>query len=267
MLKFNSRKTSFLSYSQHSSMLLFALMMILLLPACSAVPPREAADAEPAMHDVNDIVKKDVVYPIDVYDPWVNMNRHIYIFNAHMDDYVLITVLDAYQEYIPNFLRRGIHNFYSNLTSFEHIVNSGLQLNAEATVNNGLRFTSNSTMGVLGIFDVATGMDFPEMKEDFGQTLGYWGVGNGPYIILPLLGPSNLRDTTGIAIDVFIVSDFLLDEVGMNGNEGWLYFYYIMYGVDARAKVPFRYYESGSPFEYETIRLLYTQSRKVLIGE
>jgi len=246
---------------------LLLMVVIILLQACSAVPPQEAINAEPAVHDVNDIVKKDKVYPIDVYDPWEDMNRNMYIFNAHMDDYVLIPVLDAYQKYVPHFLRQGIHNFYSNLTSFEHTVNSGLQLNAEATVNNGLRFISNSTMGILGIFDIATGMGFPEMKEDFGQTLGYWGVGDGPYIVLPLLGPSNLRDTTGIAVDFFIVSEYLLDEVGMNQNEGWLYFYYIMYGVDARAKVPFRYYENGSPFEYETMRMLYTNGRRVLIAE
>ncbi|MCU7938482.1 MAG: VacJ family lipoprotein [gamma proteobacterium symbiont of Bathyaustriella thionipta] len=242
-------------------------VVLLLLSACSAVPPQEAAHEEPAMHPVSDIVKDDVIYPIDVYDPWEGMNRHIYIFNAHMDDYVLLPVLEAYQNYVPFFLRRGIHNFYSNLTSFEHTVNSGLQLNGEATANNGLRFLSNSTIGLFGVFDVATGMGFPEMKEDFGQTMGYWGVGEGPYIVLPLLGPSNLRDTTGLATDFFIISDFLLNETGMNGNEGWLYFYYMRYGVDARAKVPFRYYESGSPFEYETMRLLYTSGRKVMIGE
>jgi len=245
---------------------LLLMMVIILLQACSAVPPQEAANAEPAVHDVNDIVKKDKVYPIDVYDPWEDMNRHTYIFNAHMDNYVLLPILNVYQKYVPEFLRKGVHNFYNNLTSFNHTVNSGLQLNGEATANNGLRFISNTTIGILGIFDVATGMGFPEMKEDFGQTLGYWGVDEGPYIVLPLLGPSNLRDTTGIAIDI-VINDIFMDEVGMNGNEGWLYFYYMMYGIDARAKVPFRYYENGSPFEYETMRMLYTNGRRVLIAE
>ncbi|MBE9525871.1 MAG: VacJ family lipoprotein [Proteobacteria bacterium] len=245
---------------------LLLMVVILLLQACSAVPPQEAVNAEPAVHDVNDIVKKDKVYPIDVYDPWEGMNRHTYIFNAQLDDYVLLPILNVYQRYVPDFLRQGVRNFYSNLTSFVHTINSGLQLNTESTANNGLRFISNTTIGVLGIFDVATGMGFPEMKEDFGQTLGYWGVGEGPYIVLPLLGPSNLRDTTGIAVD-FAFNDILLNEFGMNGNEGWLYFYYMMYGIDTRAKIPFRYYESGSPFEYETIRMLYTNGRRVLIAE
>jgi len=109
-------------------------------------------------------------------------------------------------------------------------------------------------------------MDFPEIKEDFGQTLGYWGVDEGPYIILPLLGPSNLRDTSGFVVD-FAVTTWLTDDVfGMNGNGGWLVFYYIMTGVDARAKTSFQYYQSGSPFEYELIRWLYTSGRQAMIA-
>ena len=194
------------------------------------------------------------------------MNRNIYIFNAQLDRYVLLPVVDVYQQYIPYFLRQGVHNFFTNLTSINHTINSALQINGEATLNNGLRFVSNTTLGLLGVLDVATPMGFPEMKEDFGQTLGRWGAGDGPYIVLPLLGPSNLRDTTGRVGD-FVISSWYLDELGMNGDSGWAAFYYIMNVIDTRAHTPFRYYQSGSPFEYETVRLLYTSSRNAMIAK
>lgn len=261
MLTINTFKADFRSH-RHVFML---LIIVLLLPACSAVPPQEAVDAEPPMHPVDSIVKEDVEYAVDIYDPWEGMNRNIYIFNAELDRYVLLPVVNVYKGYVPFFVRQGVHNFFSNLTSINHTINSALQLNGEQTVNNGLRFISNTTIGIGGIFDIATQMGFPEIKEDFGQTLGYWGVGDGPYIVLPLFGPSNLRDTTGLVGDTAIIS-WYLDELGMNGNEGWLYFYYIMNAVDTRAHTPFNYYQSGSPFEYETIRWLYTSSRNAMIG-
>ena len=242
------------------------LSAIILLPACSAIQPQESVDAEAAIHPVDSIVKEDIEYAIDVYDPWEGMNRGTYIFNAKLDRYVLVPVVDVYRGYVPFFLRQGVDNFFSNIASFNHTFNSALQLNGETTVNNGLRFISNTTMGIGGIFDIATGMGFPEIKEDFGQTLGYWGAGDGPYIILPFFGPSNLRDTTGLGVD-FVVTTWLTDDVfGMNGNGGWLIFYYIMTGVDARAKTSFHYYQSGSPFEYETIRWLYTSGRQAMIA-
>jgi phospholipid-binding lipoprotein MlaA len=262
MLKLDSVKTRISSLAY----VLMLLLALVILPGCSALQPQEPADAEPALHPVNSIVKDDVVYTVDIYDPWEGMNRNIYIFNTQLDRFVLNPVAQVYKEYVPFFLRDGIHNFYSNLTSINHTFNSALQLKGEATVNNGLRFISNTTIGVLGVFDVATQMGFPEMKEDFGQTLGYWGVGDGPYIVLPLFGPSNLRDTGGLVGDMAL-SSWYLDELGMNGNEGWLYFYYIMETIDTRAKVDFRYYENGSPFEYETVRMFYTHGRRAMIGE
>ena len=178
----------------------------------------------------------------------------------------MLPVVNAYQEYLPYFLRQGIDNFFNNLTSFNHTVNSALQLNGETTFNNGLRFISNTTMGIGGVFDIATRMGLPEIKEDFGQTLGYWGVGDGPYIILPFFGPSNLRDTAGLGVDLAVVSWLTDDVFGMNGDFGWVVFYYIMTGVNTRAQTSFEYYQSGSPFEYETIRWLYTSGRQAMIA-
>ena len=246
--------------------LLLLSIVVIMLPACSAIQPQESMDAAETTHSVDSIVKDDVEYAIDIYDPWEGMNRSTYIFNAKLDRYVMLPVVNGYQDYVPLFLRQGVDNFFSNIGSFNHTFNSALQLNGETTVNNGLRFISNTTIGIGGLFDVATGMGFPEIKEDFGQTLGYWGVDEGPYIVLPLLGPSNLRDTSGFVVD-FAVTTWLTDDVfGMNGDGGWLVFYYIMTGVDARAKTSFQYYQSGSPFEYELIRWLYTSGRQAMIA-
>lgn len=261
MLKLKTFKIGFISYSH----ILLLLTAALLLPGCSAVPLVEPEDAEPTMHSVDSIVRDDVQYPIDVYDPWEGMNRNIYIFNAELDHYVMMPVVHGYRQFIPHFLRQGVYNFFRNLASINHTINSALQLNPDTTVNNGMRFISNTTIGLAGVFDIATQMGFPEIKEDLGQTLGYWGVGDGPYIVLPAIGPSNLRDTTGFVGDILVYSWFL-KELGMNGNEGWLYFYYVMNAVNLRAHTPFEYYQTGSPFEYEMIRWLYTSGRKAMIA-
>ena len=249
-----------------SRRLYFVILAVVLLPACSAVQPVVPEDAPAPMHPVEELVKDDVQYAIDVYDPFEGMNRNIYIFNAQLDEYVLVPVVNAYTSYIPSFLRQGVHNFFSNIATVTDIMNSGLQLKGDKTLDNSLRFVSNTTIGLLGVFDVATGMGFPEQKEDFGQTLGYWGAGAGPYLVLPFFGPSNLRDTTGLITDS-LVSSYFLDEVGLNYDSGWEAFYYIMQGIDTRAAIPFHYYESGSPFEYETVRLLYNEGRNVLIAD
>ncbi len=249
-----------------SRRLYFVVLTVVLLPACSAVQPVVPEDAPEAMHPVKELVKDNIEYAIDIYDPLEGMNRNIYIFNAQLDEYVLIPVVNTYTTYVPSPLRQGVHNFFNNIATVTDILNSALQLKSEKTFNNSVRFVSNTTIGLLGVFDVATGIGFPEQEEDFGQTLGYWGVGDGPYLVLPFFGPSNLRDTTGVIADS-LVNTYFLDEVGLNYDHGWEAFYYIMLGINTRAAVPFRYYESGSPFEYETVRLLYTEARRVLIAE
>jgi phospholipid-binding lipoprotein MlaA len=246
--------------------LLLLSIILLVLPACSAMQPQEPVNAAETTHSVDSIVKEDVEYAVDIYDPWEGMNRSIYIFNANLDRYVMLPVTNGYKNYVPLFLRQGVDNFFSNIGSFNHTLNSALQLNGETTLNNGLRFIFNTTIGIGGIFDVATGMGFPEIKEDFGQTLGYWGIDEGPYIVLPLFGPSNLRDSSGLVVDLTATTWLTDDVFGMNGNGEWLAFYYIMTGVDARAKTPFQYYQSGSPFEYEFIRWLYTNGRQAMIA-
>ena len=119
--------------------------------------------------------------------------------------------------------------------------------------------------GLGGFFDHATPLGYPQQIEDFGQTLGHYGVGHGPYIVLPIFGPSNLRDTTGLVTDAV--------EFSVAGPPAWVdddtttLVFTGVAAVDRRKRVPFRYYGSGSPFEYEQIRMLYTKKRELEIAE
>jgi phospholipid-binding lipoprotein MlaA len=258
-------------------LLRIALLVLIygLLQACSSVAVQNAPEQN-QLNTVNDKavftleslgVPPDAVFAQDIYDPWEGMNRRIYNFNAKLDEHIMLPVIYAYRGYIPRFARQGINNFFSNLTSINHTMNSALQLKGKSTFNNGMRFISNSTIGILGLFDVATGMGFPQITEDFGQVLGYWGVKEGPYLVLPFFGPSNLRDTAGLGMD-FIVADLYLNEFGMNeGAIEWTLLYYALLGIDARDNIEFRYYDSLTPFEYDFIRMMYTKQRRIQIGE
>ena len=123
----------------------------------------------------------------------------------------------------------------------------------------------NSTVGIGGLWDPASSWNLQRQDEDFGQTLGHYGVGNGPYVVLPVLGPSNLRDTTGLVADAAAFS--AVDPINFDHNEDLAIPYQVGQAIDTRHRQPFRYYKSGSPFEYELVRLLYTEKRKLQIAK
>lgn len=133
--------------------------------------------------------------PADPLEPW---NRGVYKFNDAVDRAVLKPVAIAYQESTPEMLRKGVGNFFSNLEDAWTMVNGVLQLKGQVAAESLTRFWVNTFMGLGGVLDVASEMQIPRHNEDFGQTLGYWGVGAGPYLMLPLLGPSTVRDTAAL---------------------------------------------------------------------
>lgn len=136
-------------------------------------------------------------------DPLEGLNRGVYKFNDVADKAIIKPVATAYKAVTPSPIRTGFNNFFNNLGSITTVVNDLLQLKLANAFTDAGRFVINSTFGLAGFIDVA-GMDkIGNHKEDFGQTLGHWGVGNGAYLVLPLLGPSSLRDATGIAFDTF----------------------------------------------------------------
>lgn len=134
-------------------------------------------------------------------DPLEGINRGIYKFNDVTDKAVFKPVATAYKAVTPTPIRTGVNNFFNNLHSITSVFNNLLQFKFANAFTEAGRFVINSTFGLAGLIDVA-GMDnVPIHKEDFGQTLGHWGVGSGAYLVLPFLGPSNIRDTTGLVFD------------------------------------------------------------------
>jgi phospholipid-binding lipoprotein MlaA len=136
-------------------------------------------------------------------DPLEGLNRTTFKVNETVDDYVLKPVAKGYQAVTPSFVRSGVSNAFSNIGDVGTSVNNLLQGKPGNAVSDVGRFLVNSTLGVLGLFDVATGMGLEKHEEDFGQTLGSWGVGSGPFLVLPLLGPSTLRDTFAKPVDSY----------------------------------------------------------------
>ena len=135
----------------------------------------------------------------DPYDPWESGNRVFYGFNDALDRAVLEPTADLYLK-LPDGLRDSIHNFFDNAAYPGTAINQLLQGKFELALEDSARFLFNSTLGIAGLFDVATGLGLERHDEDFGQTLAVWGVGEGSYIHYPLLGPSSTRDTPGIVV-------------------------------------------------------------------
>lgn len=140
----------------------------------------------------------------DVSDPLESVNRPISKFNQTFDRYLLKPIAKGYDTVAPEFVQDGVGNFFSNLKYPIVITNQFLQGKVKLGFQDTTRFLINSTFGVLGLFDVADKFGLEEHEEDFGQTLAVWGVGSGPYIVLPLLGPSNARDLVGRVGDYYV---------------------------------------------------------------
>ncbi|NWL80450.1 ABC transporter [Pseudomonas taiwanensis] len=202
---------------------------------------------------------------LNVYDPYEAWNRRIYHFNYRFDEWVFLPVVRGYRYVTPGFLRSGVSNFFSNLGDVPNLLNSMLQLKGQRSMEITGRLLLNTTIGVVGLWDPATRMGLPKQTEDFGQTLGYYGVNDGPYLMLPILGPSNLRDTGGLVVDY--VADYQINflnvpEVSSNHPE-----ITVLRMVDKRYSTNFRYGQLNTPFEYEKLRYVYTESRRLQIAE
>lgn len=134
-------------------------------------------------------------------DPWEGFNRSIFAFNEWLDLRVLIPVAKGWDFVVPEVAQTGLENAYQNLNMVIVMGNDILQLKPMPVAEDLGRIVVNTTVGIGGLFDVATKIGIPENDEDFGQTLGYWGIPAGPFLMLPLFGPSNVRDTVGLAVD------------------------------------------------------------------
>ena len=137
-------------------------------------------------------------------DPLEPLNRAVFSFNEVVDDNILQPVAKTYKYITPDPVETGVSNFFGNLGEVSTIANDVLQLKFGQAGNDILRFSINTTLGVLGIFDVASSIGLKKNKEDFGQTLGYWGMPQGPYLVLPFFGSSSFRDAPGLYADMAI---------------------------------------------------------------
>jgi len=255
-----------------SGNLLAALILLLTVTGCSTVPQTQDGEPVETPRYTGEAFEKAVAagkitLVQGAPDPWQGMNRAIYTFNAKFDRTVYLPLIRGYEFVTPEVARTGVSNFFSNLGEIRNFINAVLQLKLEKSLYSASRFVWNSTLGIGGLIDVATPMDLPLSREDFGQTLGHYGVGTGPYLVLPILGPSNLRDTVGLVTDVAIDMAVDFDPLVLNGHPQRQIAYYTLLAIDARYTQEFRYYESGSPFEYDWVRYLYGKKRQLEVAD
>lgn len=134
-------------------------------------------------------------------DPLEGFNRTMFTFNDKLDEVALKPTATVYQKYVPSFVQTGVGNFFGNIGDVWTMANSFMQLKVDEGLEGFMRVAVNSTFGIGGLLDVSGQAGIPKRNEDFGQTMGYWGVPSGPYLVLPLLGPSTIRDTAGLPVD------------------------------------------------------------------
>ena len=244
--------------------ILVALLSVVFLSGCTTLP-KMGPDTEPAIRQQADLVPEGTVLDVEVYDPIEGFNRGSYRFNHYFDKYFFLPIVKGYQFIMPDYAEDRVSSFVDNVYEFNNFTNNLLQLKFKATGITLSRFVINTTVGVAGLWDPSTHWGLRRQPEDFGQTLGHYGVGHGPFIVLPIFGPSNLRDTTGLVTDAV--------AFGVAGPPAWVdddtttLVFTGVAAIDKRKRVPFRYYGSGSPFEYEQIRLLYTKKRELEIAD
>ncbi|MGV8844195.1 MAG: VacJ family lipoprotein [Pseudomonas sp.] len=202
---------------------------------------------------------------LNVYDPLESWNRRVYHFNYRFDEWAFLPLVRGYRYVTPQLVRTGVSNFFSNLGEVPSLVNSLLQLKAQRSMRSTARLLFNTVLGVGGLWDPATRFGLPRQREDFGQTLGFYGVPAGPYLMLPLLGPSNLRDTGGLVADLSVESQVnFLDVPDYSRQHPQVTALQVL---DQRAINDFRYGQLNSPFEYDKLRYFYTEARKLQISD
>jgi phospholipid-binding lipoprotein MlaA len=219
------------------------LVVTTALVGCASIP----AGVEPSPHD-----------------PWESFNRSVFEFNEGLDAYLLKPVVAGYRFILPEFVRQGIYNFFSNYSDIYTALFNLLQGRLDYAFNDLMRVAVNTTMGLGGLLDLATPGGLEKHKEDWGQTLGVWGVPAGPYVVLPFFGPSNVRDAFGTVAD--LESDYLfrfLPDVALRNSVTGLRV------VNARNT----YYEAGDLLDgaaidkYSFMRDAYIQRREYQINE
>lgn len=191
-------------------------------------------------------------------DPWEGFNRTVFAFNDRLDTYALKPLARGYQFVTPRIAQDGVHDFFNNLEEVKNLANNLLQAKFHSAGVDTSRFLLNSTIGLVGLVDVATPMGLQRSDEDFGQTLGHWGVRSGPYLVLPFLGPSTLRDAPAMLPDAYANPVRYIADVPTRNS---------LYGVsiiDGRAQY-LKAEKLITGDKYNFIRSVYLQNREFRI--
>jgi len=225
---------------------------LLALAACAAPPPAGDQEAQQEYQQNN--------------DPWEPTNRVFYAINDGLDTYILRPVAVGYRTVVPGRARDSIHNLLANISSPVVFSNDVLQAKPRRAGDTMMRFLINSTAGVGGLFDVASSLGYPQHDSDFGITMALWGVGEGPFLFLPVLGPSNPRDVTGFGVDI------ALDPLTWASFPGSATLGYARYGlsaVDQRERLldQVDQIKRSALDPYATFRSLYRQNRASVIEQ
>lgn len=226
---------------------LAAMVLLASLAGCATSPPPTDPEALADYRQTN--------------DPLEPSNRFFYKVDDKLDTYILRPVAVAYRDYVPGAVRRPVHNVLANLAEPAKFANDVLEAKPRRAGDSMMRFLINSTAGVAGLFDVATNLGYPAHTSDFGITLAVWGVGEGPFLFLPVLGPSNPRDATGyagnIALDPLTYASFGGVNALRTGKYG-------LELVDTRERLiePIDQVKKTALDPYATFRSLYRQNRQ-----
>lgn len=193
----------------------------------------------------------------DPADPWEGLNRNVYGFNKAIDTAIAKPIAKGYRAVTPDFIETGVSNVFDNLRDVPNFINNLLQGKAVDSLSDLSRFVINSTLGIAGLWDPASSMGLVKHDEDFGQTLAHWGVPDGPYLMLPILGPSTLRDATALPVDSQLNPIRQIDDIQLR------YSLILLDLVGERVSLlSFEDQLEAAVDEYTFVRDLYLQNRK-----
>jgi phospholipid-binding lipoprotein MlaA len=217
-------------------------------------------------------VAADVLTPItpltddevlEEYDPWESFNRRMFAFNRRLDRFVVKPMATVWDTVLPNLAQESVGNFFDNLRMPARLVNHLFQGNIDGAGGELARFSLNLSMGVLGFFDVATELGIPKREADTGQTLGVYGAGPGPYLVLPLLPPLTIRDGIGFAVDSALNPlSYVAPSAANTGGRGLNLVNERSLNMDT-----FEEFEEASLDLYTAVRNAYLQRRRIAIQE
>ena len=208
------------------------------------------------------VVSEEKNFMADEYDPWEPFNKRMYYFNYQIERLVITPIVNTYKFITPDFVENRVSSFFKNAKVLNTMANSAFQLKGRKLMRALGRFTMNAVLGLGGLFDVASKMGMPKPYEDFGLTLAHYGVGRGPYLVLPLLGPTYLRDAFGMGADSVIAGQTdIYNKMELFSTSSAPVT--ALRGIDMRKNIDFHYYQTNSPFEYEYVRYLYGKYRGI----